>query len=165
MELHELIDQLRSTVESARSMPMSASVVVSRTELLEGIDALEAALPAAFAQAERAADRDGVIARAQEAADRIVAEATRERDRLLADADVVSSARAEAATLRSATEQECQELRRETDEYVDGRLASLEISLTKTLEAVARGRERLHGRSELDSLGSSDDGPDFAFPD
>jgi cell division septum initiation protein DivIVA len=165
VELRQLIDRLRSMVETARSMPMSASVVVNKTELLGAIDELEASLPAAFAEAERAADHDGVVARARAEAERIVAEANRERDRLLADADVVTAARDEVARLRADADKECRELRRETDEYVDGRLANLELSLTKTLEAVARGRERLQGRSELDELRSSDDGPDFAFPD
>ena len=47
------------------------------------------------------------------------------------------------------------ELRRETDDYVDQRLASFELTLSKTLAAVQRGRERLHGRSDLDELGKS----------
>jgi hypothetical protein len=47
---------------------------------------------------------------------------------------------------------EADELRKETDDYVDGRLATLEISLERTMEEVKRGRERLAGRSALDSL-------------
>jgi hypothetical protein len=39
--------------------------------------------------------------------------------------------------------------RRDVDEYVDHRLGRFEHSLSKTLEAVTRGRERLQGRSQL----------------
>jgi cell division septum initiation protein DivIVA len=165
VELNQLIEQLRETVNKARQMPMSASVVVNKTEILSLLDAVEAALPAAFAAFERESDREGVAARAREEADRILAEARRERDRLLTESDVVRSGREEVEQLRRVAERECDELRRETDEYVDGRLANLELSLTKTLEAVARGRERLHGRSDLDPLGESHDADGFAFPD
>ena len=43
-------------------------------------------------------------------------------------------------------------LRKETDDYVDEKLATFEITLERTIEAVRRGRERLAGRSALDSL-------------
>jgi cell division septum initiation protein DivIVA len=165
VELQQLIEQLRSTLDKARSMPMSSSVVVNKSEVLAQIDALEAALPAAFAKSERLADRDGVATRAREEADRVVAEATSERDRLVSESEVVRAERDKIEQLRTATERECEQLRRETDEYVDGRLANLEVSLNKTLDAVSRGRQRLQGRSDLDPLRASDDGQEFAFPD
>jgi thiamine pyrophosphate-dependent acetolactate synthase large subunit-like protein len=38
------------------------------------------------------------------------------------------------------------------DAYIDGRLATLEVILNKTMEAVARGRERLEGANDKDVL-------------
>ncbi len=163
--LMRLIEQLRESVESARSMPMSASVVLNKTDLLAQLGALESALPGAFEEAERLADRDGVAERARDHANAMIDDAAQEQRRLVSESEVVSAGREEAQQLREVAERECQELRRETDEYVDGRLANLELSLTKILEAVARGRERLHGRSDLDPLAGPDDGKGFAFPD
>jgi len=40
----------------------------------------------------------------------------------------------------------------EAESYVDGRLATLEVILTKTMDAVARGRSRLAGEKESDAL-------------
>jgi len=47
-------------------------------------------------------------------------------------------------------------MRREVDDYVDTKLANFQISLDKTMEAVKRGRDRLAGRSALDSLTEDD---------
>ena len=42
--------------------------------------------------------------------------------------------------------------RAEVESYIDGRLATLEVILNKTLDAVARGRERLDGANDKDVL-------------
>ncbi len=162
MDVHEQLAEIRFMVEDARSMPMSASAVVNRADLLAQIDRLAADLPKAFAEADLVtSDRDGVIAQATGKADQIVADAYLERERLVSETEVYRVARAEAERLRGGAQAESEALRRETDEYVDDKLANFEISLTKTLEAVSRGRGRLQGRSELDALRDADD---FTLP-
>lgn len=165
VDVNELLASLRAEVENARSMPMSSSALISRAEMLQQIDAIVAALPQAFAQSDQVySKRDELVADAQAQADRIIVEATNERDRLVSDSEVYRVAKHEADEERARAERECEALRLETDEYVDGRLAHLEITLTRTLEAVTRGRERLHGRSDLERLEElhGDDG--FTFP-
>lgn len=144
-------------------MPMSSSAVVNRTEVLGLVGQLEAALPQAMAASDQVySDRDSVLADARKEAERVVVEAQIERDQLASETDVHQLAKRDADRLRADAEREASALRKETDEYVDQRLASFEITLNKTLEAVTRGRERLHGRSGLDQP-SNDDEP-FRFP-
>ncbi|MGI8993256.1 MAG: hypothetical protein ACR2FP_03035 [Nocardioidaceae bacterium] len=163
MDVQQLVEQLRLAIEHARSMPMSSSAVVNRTEMLDLIGQLEAALPQAMAASDRVySDRDSVLADARKEADRIVVEAQIRRDQLASETDVHQLAKRDADRLRADVDREASSLRKETDEYVDQRLASFEITLTKTLEAVTRGRERLHGRSGLDQP-ANDDEP-FRFP-
>jgi cell division septum initiation protein DivIVA len=151
VDVKDLVEQLRSIVENARSMPMSSSAVINRGEVLALIADLEQALPAAFEQSNRVfSERDAMLADANERAARILEEANFERDRLVSDSDVYRIALREAEELRATAERECGALRHETDEYVDTRLANFEITLTKTLEAVTRGRDRLQGRHQLD---------------
>jgi hypothetical protein len=38
------------------------------------------------------------------------------------------------------------------EEYIDGRLATLEVILNKTMDAVSRGRGRLAGANDKDVL-------------
>jgi len=125
--------EIRQTVEAARAMPMSASCVLNRAELLAALEELAELLPPASGPA--------------------AAEAR--RDELVSDSVPVQLARSEAERLLAESRQEATELRRETDDYVDERLANFELTLVKTLEAVQRGRERLRGRSELDTLGGA----------
>jgi cell division septum initiation protein DivIVA len=166
MDVAQALRELRATVEKARSMPMSSSAVINRTEVLALIDQLQGRMLDAFAASdEMFSDRDSFLVGSRQEAQRIVGEAQREREELVAETDVYKIARREAEQLRSDAEQEATELRKEIDEYVDQRLANLEISLNKTLEAVARGRNRLQGRSGLGQLGETDDDTPFPFAD
>jgi hypothetical protein len=45
-------------------------------------------------------------------------------------------------------------LRHNADQYVDAKLGAFEAVLAKTLEAVGRGRQKLHGRIATDDLGA-----------
>lgn len=165
VDVKELMANLRAAVENARSMPMSSSALISRSEMLDQIDAIVAALPEAFAQSDQVfSKRDQLVADAEAKADRIIVEATNERDRLVSDSEVYRVAKHEADAERARAERECEALRHETDEYVDSRLANLEITLTKTLEAVSRGRDRLQGRSDLERLEDLHADDDFTFP-
>jgi hypothetical protein len=154
VDVRELVAELRALVEGARSMPMSASVVVNRTDVLDLVERLEAAVPSAFADQDQLdAERAAVLAAAGEEARSIVAAAEQERDRLAGESEVLRAAQQQADTLREQAAVDATELRQETDEYVDARLATFEVTLTKILAAVTRGRSRLHGRSHFDALG------------
>lgn len=134
-------------------MPMSASAVVNRGELLTLVDELEAALDAAFGDAQRVlADKEEVVAEGRREAEQIIMDARNEREHLVSDTEVYRVARREADQVLTQAQAEAEELRKETDEYVDSKLANFEITLEKTMEAVKRGRERLAGRTTLHSL-------------
>lgn len=161
MTVEELIIALRRTIEEARSMPMSASAVIHRAEVLQQIADLEAAIPKAFAESVQVvSERDQMVAEAEERATQTIHDAEVERGRLVSDTEVYRVAKREADEVLAKARQESDELRTETNDYVDSRFANFEIALTKTLEAVIRGRERLQGRTELDALGLDDDGDD-----
>jgi cell division septum initiation protein DivIVA len=154
VDVHERLTQIRGIVEHARAMPMSASAVVNRSELLAEIDSLAAELTNAFTGADRIlAEKDAVIAEGRVEAERIITEGRYERERLAGDTEVYRVAKVEADRIREEAQKEAVELRQETDEYVDSRLANFEVALSKTMEAVSRGRQRLHGRSDLDRWG------------
>ena len=151
MDLMDKIDELGSVVEGARAMPMSASCIVNRGELLAMLDQLRHLLPRELREAAAVlADRDAVVQQGREAADRIVAEAERERARLVAETEVAATARREADQLVAGSAAEAERMRREVDEYVDAKLAHFEVMLQKTMNAVVHGRDKL--RKQLDDL-------------
>ena len=65
---------------------------------------------------------------------------------------IVQAARDEAQRILDDARALADEERAEVETYIDGRLATLEVILNKTMEAVARGRERLEGAGDKDIL-------------
>jgi cell division septum initiation protein DivIVA len=165
VDVHAKLAEIRRVVEEARSLPMSASVVVNRGELLGLLDELGAELETAFVEAEAVlADREGEVAKGREEAERIIADATNEQERIVSDTEVYRVAKREADNVVERAEDEAEGLRNETDDYVDAKLANFEISLERTLEAVKRGRERLAGRSAFHAL-TVDDIDEIKLPE
>jgi vacuolar-type H+-ATPase subunit H len=162
-ELHSKLAEIVSLVESARAMPMSASCVVNRAELLERLGDHEAKLPDTITKAqELLGNKRGVVDEGRREAAEIVAEAHEERRRLLEATDVHQEATAEAERLLAEARTSAEAMRVEVEDYVDAKLANFEIVLTKTLSAVERGRQKLSGRNELERLSeSTEDGGTF----
>ncbi len=153
MDVRTKLAEIRQVVEQARSMPMSASAVLNRGELLEMLDELETEMDQAFEEALKIKrDRDDVVAEGRREADRIIADAHNERDRLVSDTEVFRLAQRRVDEVLAEARADADGLRKETDDYVDSKLATFEITLERTIEEVKRGRERLAGRSALDSL-------------
>jgi cell division septum initiation protein DivIVA len=149
-EVSEQLEGLRRVIDHARSMPMSSSVVVNRSELLGLVDQLEAACRVSIGDAQDVVGRrDEVLAAGREEAQEMIREAGHERDRLVSDTEVFRVATREAEQAVTAAEEEAEALLEETDSYVAERLAAFEGTLDTTLEAVRRGRERLARKPKL----------------
>ena len=74
--------------------------------------------------------------------------------RLVSETEVFAQAQLEAGRVVAEANADAESMRKQVDEYVDGKLATFEITLNKTLAAVARGRDKLRGRGEMESLGT-----------
>jgi hypothetical protein len=155
VDVHEKLDEITALVENARAMPMSASCIVNRAEMVTLLEELRALLPAEFDLAEQLlAGRDQVVAEGRDEADAIIAAAHEERMRLVSETEVFAQAQLEGSRVRAEAQDDAESMRQQVDTYVDGKLATFEISLNKTLAAVQRGRDKLRGRGEMEALGS-----------
>jgi hypothetical protein len=161
VNLRAKIEEIAAHIESARAMPMSASCIVNRGQLLGLLDEVRDLIPAEVTRAETLLhERDDVVADGQREAERIIAAAHAERERMLSETEVHQAAAAAAAQVREEAAAEARQMRQEVDDYVDTKLANFEIVLNKTLAAVLRGRDKLHGRQEIDQLADQiDDAP------
>ncbi|WP_130796131.1 ATP synthase F0 subunit B [Streptomyces otsuchiensis] len=147
MDVHQKLDEIVAAVESAKSMPMSASCVINRSDLLGRLDEVREALPGSLAQAqELLGGREQVVAQAQQEAQRIVEAARTERGSLVDSTEVVQRAQAEATRIVTEARREADSVREEADDYVDSKLANFEVVLGKTISSVDRGRTKLLGR-------------------
>ena len=122
MDSVEKLTSAITLVEEARGVPLSASCVVHRAEMLEILDDAREALPTDFESARKIIEaRDAIIEEARISAEQLIA---------IAREDVAQM----------------------VEQYIDGRLATLEVILNKTMDAVSRGRDRLAGANDKDVL-------------
>jgi len=156
---------LRAAVEEARSVPMSASVMINRSDFLDLLGSLEAAIDQTLSQAtEVVGDREAVLAEGISQAEEIVRAAELEREVLVSDTDVYKLAEIRAKEITEAAEKAAEELQAETDQYVEEKLANFELTLERTLELVRRGRARLSG-GHVHRLGDDSDVDAISLPD
>ena len=153
MDSIEKLNTAIAIVEEARGVPLSASCVVHRGEMLEILEGARAVLPADLSGAEDIiAKRDQIIEDGRTSAESMIATAREDVSRMVEQTSIVQAARDEAQRILDEARDVAEDERREVEAYIDGRLATLEVILNKTMEAVARGRERLEGADDKDVL-------------
>jgi cell division septum initiation protein DivIVA len=146
MDVVENIEAAIAIVEEARSVPLSASCVINRSEMLKLLDHIKASFPNDLAKAiaiQR--EKESIIEDAHTQSDAIMQQARDEVSRLVEQTTIVSSARKEAARILAEAKTESDRDREEIEEYIDSRLANLEVILNKTLDVISKGRDQLSG--------------------
>jgi F0F1-type ATP synthase membrane subunit b/b' len=142
--LEDLLFDLRDLVETARTMPMSASVLVNRDEALSVIEEALNLLPEELRRARwLLKERDEYLEQARRDADAIVDAGRAQAERMVERTEIVRDARRSAEQVIAEAEAESRRLRHEAEDFVDARLARFEEMLGRTIDAVRRGRERL----------------------
>jgi F0F1-type ATP synthase membrane subunit b/b' len=161
VDVHDKLDEIVRLVEDARAMPMSASALVNRAEVLELLAQLADLMPEQLDQADLLlADREAVVEQGRAEAARIVEQARSEHERLVEETEVVRAARERADAVEKAAQAESERLLADADDYVDRKLGEFEIVLDKLSAQVRRGREHLAarlGEPHVDDLPDLDD--------
>ena len=154
MEVYDRLDELADLVVNARNVPLSSGgCVVNRQQVLDILDAIRANVPGDVEQAHAILDeRLDVIEDGQREAERLVAAAHAEADRLLDENVLLQQARAQARQIVTEATADADQMRAETADWVDSKLAQFEVSLTRILDAVQRGRDRVAGSHPYDAL-------------
>lgn len=153
MDSIEKLNTAIAVVEEARGVPLSASCVVHRGEMLEILEGAREVLPKdLFAAEVIISDKAQIIEEGRASAEAMIATAREDVARMIEQTAIVQAARDEAQRILDEARDVAEAERRELEAYIDGRLATLEVILNKTLDAVARGRERLEGANDKDVL-------------
>ncbi|MGB7983101.1 MAG: hypothetical protein WCF36_20145 [Candidatus Nanopelagicales bacterium] len=149
-EVLDLLDTIRSMLPAA--VQEAEELLADRVGVVEE----------GYREAER------VVSEANREVERVLGEANREVEHVLADAsgnaramieqasaqqahlvtthEVTRVALDEAESIRGQARTEAEQMRVEIDQYVEDKFAAFEASLTKTLAAVQRGRDRIRER-------------------
>jgi vacuolar-type H+-ATPase subunit H len=176
MDLSARIQQLEELVRDAKSMPLSSSALLNRDEVLELIVQMKDSLPDEIKQARWIVkDREELLAKARRDAEAMVDQARDEQLRLASHEAVVQRAQEEAERIVQEANEDGRRLRLESEDYVDAKLAQLEIalqrlledvmetnqSISRTIDQVQAGREKLRGAVPTTN---ADIGPEVQMP-
>jgi F0F1-type ATP synthase membrane subunit b/b' len=143
-DLETILRELRDVIDTARTMPMSASVLVNREETLEIVDDALRSLPDELRHARwLLKEREEYLAQARRDAEDIVEASRVQAERMVERTEVAREARRVAQQVVSHAEADSRRLRHEAEDYIDQKLASFEVVLERTMQTVQRGREQL----------------------
>jgi vacuolar-type H+-ATPase subunit H len=155
VDISARIQQIEELIQEAKAMPLSASVLVNREEMLELLEAARNELPDEIKQARWVVkDREELLAKARRDAEMVVEKALSERAHIVSQQEVVRAAREDAERIVADAREQARQIRLEAEDYVDAKLAQFEIALERTytelersISQVRRGRDKLRGVS------------------
>jgi len=154
VDVDTVLTRLEALIRDARAVPMSASCMVHRDDVLDLIEDARRSLPGQLGDAQKIlTQRDSVIAEAREQAKAIIDNAYSEQSRLIAQEEVFIAAQLEADRIVDEAQALAQIKAQDVDNYVDGKLANFEVVLDKTLVAVQRGRDKIRSDQVVEDLG------------
>jgi vacuolar-type H+-ATPase subunit H len=149
-ETEEILLQLHDIVDAARPVPLSASSMIAKEDVLELIDEALARLPEELRAARwLLKEREEYLARVRHEGDEILDQARNRAERMVQRTEVVKAAENRAYQIMDTAEAEARRLRHEVEDFCDQKLASFEIVLDRTVKLVASGRQKLQGQNLL----------------
>jgi cell division septum initiation protein DivIVA len=144
-----LLRQAIEIVENARPMPLSASSMINKDEVVALLQAAVQGLPEELRAARwLLKEREDFLGKVQVEGDQIVDRARAQAEQMVQRTEVVKAADERARRLLADAEDSARRLRLETEDWCDRRLGGMEVVLERTLRTVASGRARLQGAVE-----------------
>ena len=150
MDVLVLIDRLEEMIEDARSFPgFGNSAMVDRDAAFDLIDQMRQTIPEELKQARWIVkERQSMLDEARSESDRVIQQAREEAEKLTSEQEVLKQAEKQGADIVEDSRRREREIRLGAEDYADDVLGNLEGNLGKLLDAVQRGRSRLHGEED-----------------
>ena len=145
-EAEQLLRRVAELISGARPMPLSATVMINKEEVLELLEEAIARLPDELRAARwLLKEREEFLAKVRREGDDILEQARTRAERMVQRTEVVKAADQRARSILESADDEARRMRLECEDYCDQKLASFEIVLERTLKTVASGRSKLQG--------------------
>ena len=140
MDILHLVDRLEELFNESRPFPFTHSVLVNEDRMLDLIDQMRVSIPEEIKKAQQLlAQRDRLLAQAQEEANRTLALAREKSEQMLERDSIVADAKVRADQIIQQAYQDISSTRREADDYVLDTLARLEQEMERSLGQVRNG--------------------------
>lgn len=140
MDIQHLVDRLEDLIDEGRHMPFSKYTLIDEERALEIIDQMRISIPEEIEKAARVlAQRDRILAQANEEAARLIQIARERGDQMLDREATVQAAQSRAANIIEGAKIEAEEVMAGADGYVLDSLTDLDQKLSKLLTIVRNG--------------------------
>jgi len=140
MDILQLIDRLEELFNDAKAVPFTHNVIVDEDRMLELIDQMRIVIPEEVKKAQQVmAQRDRVLAQAQEEANRTLQLARDKSEQMMQKDMIVQEAQRRADQIMSQARAEAEATRADTDNYVVDTLMQLQDQIGKLNTQVANG--------------------------
>jgi hypothetical protein len=140
MDILHLIDRLEDLFNESRPIPFTHNVIVDEDRMLDLIDQMRVAIPDEVKKAQQLlAQRDRILAQAQEEVNRTLALAREKSDQLIERDSIVEAAKSRSDQIIEQAQQDILAMRREADVYVLETLTRLEMEMDRSLTQIRNG--------------------------
>ncbi|MBK7455539.1 MAG: hypothetical protein IPJ46_17980 [Anaerolineales bacterium] len=140
MDILQLIDRLEELFNDAKALPFTHNVVVDEDKMLELIDQMRIAIPEEVKKAQQVmAQRDRVMAQAQEEANRTLQLSREKADQLVQKDMIAQEAQRRADQIINQARSEADATRADADNYVVDTLMQLQEQIAKLSNQVSNG--------------------------
>ncbi len=149
MDIQHLVDRLEDLIDEGRHIPFSKFTLIDEERALEIIDQMRISIPEEIEKAARVlAQRDRILAQANEEAARLVQIARERSDQMIDRETAVQLAQTKAAKIIEAANQQAEGITEDADQYVLDSLSELEQHLLKILGVVRNGIQEMNRADE-----------------
>jgi hypothetical protein len=144
LDTEGLLRQALDIVRSAKSMPLSASALISRDEVTGVLEAAVDRLPDELRQARwLLREREEFLADRSREAEALMEEVRVQAERMVSRTEIVRQANQVAQRILDDANEDARRMRHEAEDYCDQKLAGMEIVLDRIMRTVQAGREKL----------------------
>jgi cell division septum initiation protein DivIVA len=149
MDILHLVDRLEELVNESRPIPLTHTVLVDEDRILEIIDQMRISIPEEVKKSQQVlAQRDRVLAQAQEEANRTVGLAKQKSDELIQRDAIVQAAQSRSEQILAQARADGETVRREADDYVIEALGALEAELNRLTAQARNGISKLNAERQ-----------------
>jgi hypothetical protein len=150
------------TVSMAKAMPLSASVLISRDEVIDLLQSGLERMPDELRQARwLLREREEFLADKAREAEALMEEVRAQAERMVQRTEIVRQANQVAQRILDDANEEARRMRHEAEDYCDQKLAGMEIVLDRIMRTVQAGREKLQAvavQPDAAAPGTDDEG-------
>ena len=144
MEILEIIDKLEEKIDKAMNIPIINKSLMDKEELLADIEDIRLQLPEELKQARWVKEeRKKIISEAQQEAESIIKSAEEKTIQMVQEHEITKKAYERATGMIDSAKENAQETKKQTLEYCDEILYSMQQKFESLIETIKESRNNL----------------------